>query len=318
MKPRVSRPNERGIVLVMTMLLVSMLLAVGYAFSYSSAVSLQAARHARRMMQREDGLYSVLAHARGLLLRDAEAGTTDALGEAWAAADLASDVGGHRYRLRIVDEDRKLNVNLAVLPPSDPRRGLDLRRALRRLIEQAGGSPSDFERIRVHLAGQGMAASAKDRFPRNPAPMVAALRELTSLDVVLFQREPDKPSLADLVCTHPMTININTASETLLTALWNSPPLSQSILSARQARPYRDAEEVRDLLRKHLTPEIAESSMSVLDVQSRFFTVAVEPEDAMAAEDLVALVRRDGKHSEVLYARLLQREAAPWPAVSGR
>ena len=50
-------------------------------------------------------------------------------------------------RVNIVDENRKLNVNRAARPPADPTKGPDLRDALERLVETAGGSRSDFDAI---------------------------------------------------------------------------------------------------------------------------------------------------------------------------
>jgi type II secretory pathway component PulK len=300
------------VVLVMTVLLIAMLVVVSYAFSFSAAVSLRAARNAREALGCDDGLLSALAYGRGLLMEDRRRGEVDSLDESWAGDDLSCQVGERKYAVRLVDEDRKLNLNLALAPPAKPGKELDLRQALRRLLDRAGGSVGDFERIQTALTpAPASEASDGPAWPRRPLALVDGLRSLAGLSAGLFSRQAQKPALPDLVCAHPATVNVNTAREDVLDALWGSPAVTQALVARRSATPFRAPQEVRDALKDHLEGEMLESSLRRLDVQSRYFEATIRPEDPAAAEDLAALLRRSESSVDVLFIRRVPREAAP-------
>ena len=140
------RRSEDGIVLILTLLVLSILVILGYAFSYGAGVNAAAANYARDAYMNEAAADSALAYATALLSADRVDGASDDLDERWARDDLTVNVGGRRMAVRITDENRKLNVNRSACPPATPK-DPDLRPALKRLVCNAGGSPLDFERL---------------------------------------------------------------------------------------------------------------------------------------------------------------------------
>src|SRR5208282_5884823 len=97
------------------------------------------ARNARDALRRECAAESALNGAVALLRANAAAGF-DSLDQPWAADGLSIQVGAENVRIRIVDENGKLNVNRAARAPANPTQGPDLRGVLERLIEIAGGN----------------------------------------------------------------------------------------------------------------------------------------------------------------------------------
>jgi len=275
-------------VLVMTVLVLSILLVLGYAFSYSAAVNLSAARNARAALQRECEMESALNYALAVLQADGKEGAFDTLDEAWSKDDLHIEVANNLYVVRIVDENRKLNLNRAVLPPGDAEGMIDLRDVLKRLLHSAGGRDRDFEALVAWVD------------PSRPLPLIAGLNRVPNLDPQLLQPRENEPPLDVLLATHPAQININTASEALLDALWADADITRAVLERRTREPFRSRSQIRPLLQEFTDSEPILKSDSFLDVQSDFFTVSVLPAAEVGHERLTALVKRTGDTVQVL------------------
>ena len=285
--------------LVMTVLVLTLLAVLGYAFSYSAAVNLHAARNAGDALRRECEAESALNYAMALLQADGGSGDFDTLEERWADPDLVVAVGEGRYAIRIIDEDRNLNVNAAVLPPKDPDEAVDLRPVLKRLVRRAGGGDGDFDALVAWVD------------PDKPLPMIAGLRAAPDLDPELFVTGEDKPALDGLLATHPDWINLNTAREELLDALWNDSEMTRAVMDRRSEQPFRSTSDIHVFLTGFTGSDAVEKSESLLDVQSRFFTVRVSPDTQGAAEGLSALVSRTEGNVHILNVRRDFQEGTP-------
>jgi len=278
-------------VLVMTMLVVSIFLLIGCAFAYSAGVQRRAALNAVRELERDCAALSALNYARAIIEADAATGDVDTLDEHWAARDLTVEVGGVACTIRIEDEEQRLNVNLAVQAPQDPERTPDLRPALRALIRAAGGCDQDFDAI--------VSAIQPDR----PIPLISALRAVPGLDPRLFESSPTKPALDELLATHARQVNLNTAAETVLEALWGPTGPVKSVLERRAAQPFRAKMDIERFLDSIGAPEDVRRTLPLLDVRSEFFRVYVVPAGALPGGALEALVHRTGDRAEVLWVR---------------
>lgn len=300
-------------VLILTVLVLSILVVLGYAFSFSAGVNRRTARNVRDALVRECAAESALNYAVAMLEADAKDNDFDSLDEKWADAELAVEVGSELPRqpygglarrsyggscsIQIADEDGKLNVNRAVLPPEDPEKEPDLRPVLKRLIRKAGGADRDFEAIAAWLD------------PAHPLPVMSGLRAAPDIEPELFEEESDKPSLDRLLTTHPQHININTAPEEVLDALWDDFGLTRSVLDRRETEPFRSLSEVQGFLNAAGVSEAGRKVTPLLAVKSEFFTIRVSHPGRGSAEDLTVLVRRMDRQVEVLHVRRGAKEA---------
>ena len=294
----------------MTVLVLSILVVLGYAFSYSAGVYGSTARNARDALRRECAAESALNSAMAMLRANGGAGRYDSLDQAWAADDLSVLIGTENVRIKIVDENSKLNVNRAAIAPADPTQGPDLRDVLERLVEIAGGSRSDFDAICAWI-DPGTPGPHDDLAPKSPLPMIAGLRRIPELRPDLFARTLLKPQLDSLLSTHPARINLNTARREVLDALWDDPTISEQIIEQRQQQPFRsDAEVAQFVAQLNPGSPVPDVLAQALSAQSDYFTVTVTPDDG-PNEALEALVRRTDAVTQVVYVKRVSKEVAP-------
>jgi type II secretory pathway component PulK len=294
----------------MTMLVLSILVVLGYAFSYSAGVYGSTARNARDALRRECAAESALNSAMAMLHANGGAGKFDSLDQPWAADDLSFQIGTENVRVNIVDENRKLNVNRAACPPADPTKGPDLRDALERLIETAGGDRTDFDDICAWI-DPGTPGPHDDLAPKSPLPMIAGLRRIPELRPGLFTQTASKPQLDSLLSTHPARVNLNTARREVLDALWGDATISQQVIEQRQQQPFQSDAAVAAFVQGLDSPSSAPDSLAqALSAQSDYFTVTVTPADG-PNEAIEALVRRTDATTQIIYVNRVSKEVAP-------
>jgi len=279
------------LVLVLTVLVLSILIVLGCAFSFAAGVNRRTARNARAALQRESAVESALNYAVALLQADAKDNDFDTLEETWAALDLSVEVGGEICAIRIVDEDRKLNVNRAVQLSEDLEKNPDLRPALKRILRKAGGGNRDFDAISGWLD------------PEHPLPLIAGLRAVPDLDPQLFEKTVGKPAIDHWLATHPTHININTASEEVLDALWEDFGMTQAALDHRASEQFKSQAAILQFLDTVGASEAARATTPMLEVKSQFFTIDVSLTGGNGREDLTALAKRSERQVEILHIR---------------
>jgi type II secretory pathway component PulK len=301
--------GDRAFVLVMTVLVLSILVVLGYAFSYSTGVYGSTARNARDALRRECAAESALNRATALLRANGGAGF-DSLDQPWAADDLSVQVGAENVRISIVDENRKLNVNRAARPPTDPTQGPDLRDVLERLVEIAGGNRSDFDAICAWI-DPATPGPHDNLAPKSPLPMIAGLRRIPDLSPKLFDQSSLKPRLDSLLSTHPERINLNTARREVLDALWDDPTISLQVIEQRRQQPFRSDADIAQFVQQFNSAPAGPNTLAqALSAQSDYFTVTATPADG-PNEALEALVRRTDAVTEILYTKRVSKEVAP-------
>ena len=278
-------------VLILTVLVLSILIVLGCAFSFAAGVSWRTARNARDALRREVAVESALNYAMALLQADAKDNDFDTLDETWAAQDLSVEVGGETCSIRIVDEDRKLNVNRAVQLPEDPEKNPDLRPALKRILQKAGGGDRDFDAIADWLD------------PEHPLPVISGLKAAPGIDPQLFEDKIGNPAIDCRLTTHPTHININTATEEMLDALWNDFSVTQAVLDRRDSEQFQSQAQIIQFLNTSGASEAVRATAPVLEAKSKFFTIYVSLAKGSGREDLTALVRRNGSQVEILHVR---------------
>lgn len=291
---KMRRAPERGIVLVMTVLVLSILFVLAYAVSYSAGINLAMARNVRGMMEEDAAAESALDYALALLEKDGGDSAHDSLDEKWAepAKILVDEM---EFEVRIQDQDRCLNVNKATQPPHDPEEDVDLRNVLERVVMAAGGQKTDSDKL----------IRACDTM--RPLVFSEELKEIEGLDSKLFDLDDNKPALDALLSTHPFRINVNTALPAVLDALWPNPQIGRELARRRDERPFKDDGELQQFVLSQPDDKYGQRLSKVLSVNSDFFTVSVTPLTGRG-ERLTALVRRGGAAANVLLVRRLRLE----------
>ena len=307
MNPLRPRQSDRAIVLIMTVLVLSILALLGYAFSYGAGVNVAAARNSREAARLDAGAQSALAWACSLLRQPAGVSRApDTLNDAWNSPGLQVTVGEDLFTLRIVDEDRKLNLNRAARRPADESQ-LDLREPLRRLVAAAGGTDDDAAALRAWVdpdtAGRGDATA-----PKVPIPVIGALAAIPNLDRRLLTGAEDRTSLYELLSTHPRAININTAADLVLDSIWSAAGIAQTIRDRRASQSFASSEEVDVFLKTLMAPELAAAYTPLFAVRSDYFSVRVTPAAGGAGRGLDALVRRNGAVVELISVSPISKE----------
>jgi len=276
-------------VLVVTALVLSILMVLAYALSFAAGVNRRMARNVREATLRRQAAQSVLSYALAILLEDARASDFDALSEDWAAPGRTVEVDGQSWSIHLADADGRLNVNRAVRQPQDEEEQVDLRPALRRLIEEAGGAERDFEAIVGWLD------------PADPILLIATLREVPGLDETLFRQEPGQPALDRLLTTHSGHVNVNTAPEQVLLALCGDRAVAEGILERRNGDPFQTRAELETFLQRRGASETVGAVVPFLDVVSEFFIARVSPVGAAPEGALTAFVRRAKESIQILH-----------------
>ena len=292
----------------MTVLVLSILALLGYAFSYGAGVNASAARNSRDSARLDAGAQSALNWACSLLRSGQDERAPDTLEDAWNNPELQVTVGEDIFAVRIVDEDRKLNLNRAAVPPADEKQ-LDLRGTLRRLVLAAGGADDDAAALRAWV-DPASAGSGEADAPNVPLPVIGALAAIPDLDRRLLKGSDGCTSLYELLCTHPRAVNINTAPEMLLEAIWPGAGVAAAIRDRRANRSFAAAEDVDTFLKTLMAPEQAAAYAPLFAVRSDYFSVRVTPA-AGPARGLAALVRRNGRAIVLISVSPISKEDSP-------
>jgi len=291
------------VALILTVLVLSILVILGFALSYGAGVSAGAARNARAAFVSAAAADAALAYAAALLAEDRASGSQDDLGEGWAREDLTVTVGGEHMALRITDENRKLNVNRAALPPAQAK-DPDLRPALKRLVVNVGGSALDYERLCRWIAPGGGGGTGR------PLAAIAALACVPDLDKALLTGKNEKPPLSAVLTTVSARVNVNTAEKEVLDALWDDALLTGNILGARRQAPFRDEAQVEAFVARARGETAGEARTALpAGVSSDWFRVEVRPVGGRGG--LRALVRRDEGGIRTQSVTRLSEEDAP-------
>ncbi len=139
--------NERGVALILTLLVVALLTVAVVEFTYSVEVDQHLVRNALTAMQAQMLARSGVNLGEAFLARDTNDPPADWYFEDWASPDIASVIqleADERLKVQVIDEAGKLNINSTrprrgAPPPRPDQPNLNpdafLRDAMRRLFE---------------------------------------------------------------------------------------------------------------------------------------------------------------------------------------
>ncbi len=297
--------GERGIVLVMTILVLSVLIVLVYAFTYSAKIQLRIAQNAVEELRERAAAESALNYGLVLLEQDAREGTVDSLDEDWARPDIFVSVGDLDWRVEIVDNNRKLDVNRAFRMTGTLVE--QIAEAVRRAVASAGGSDRDWAAIRDWVDADSTGPYEEDA-PNLPMLTIQSLWLVPSLDKDLLLPRSDRLSLEELLTSQGGSLNVNTASVEVLEAVLDDSRAADVIVAEREEQPFADRRSLDDLLEEILAPDEVKARAQLLGMVSKSFTISVWPTEGSSRQSRRAVVRREGIAAKLIYVCRLESE----------
>lgn len=348
---RIHGQAQRGIALLSAMLVVALCATIAIGLTVDSQLNTR--RATNMMVSDKTYLYTILAenvavhylHLDIASQQNSDTPQSDSfsLTEQWATCDLAFPLEGEPAFLegRIVDLQGKFNLNnLAAVAPAVPGNGNN----------PAAASPwlAIFKRLlNEHNLPDNLAEPVVDWIDENSQPLgvdgaedeyylglekpyrtpnTGLMSSISELALVkgfyeLMQNPETQPNVAafmddvTVLPTNSSTININTASLTLLNAISDSArynalrgyenrPNDCAAENPRQGTPY---DNVSDYLEDTGAQTNTEQLVSALGVQSQYFLVEAESrfQNSQARSVLRSMIYRDNTRDGV--ARVIQR-----------
>ncbi|RJP64058.1 MAG: general secretion pathway protein GspK [Candidatus Abyssobacteria bacterium SURF_17] len=268
---RRQQPDERGIALLLTLLVTVILAVVVLEFNYLMRVYATLSGNLVEDLRAEAAALTGVETAKALLLNDALAdmkktAAFDALTEEWAS-EIKVETSSTATEASISDEMGKLNLNRLVRRPTDEQGTETVNTTMvenvRRLFELLELDPSLVEAVIdwIDTNDQEEPFGAENAYyetldppilcKNGPLDSVEELLLIKGFDKTILYGDEEKPGLAKFVTVFGDSqglVNINTADEKVLAALLNSDSLASSAVSAREAAPFESAQDISSRL----------------------------------------------------------------------
>ena len=309
----VNRNNQRGVALVITLLILTILIVVGLEINRSIRVEASLAGNFRDLTQAGYIAKSGVEIARALLQEDDQA--YDALNERWAQFEMLSLFSSQLFPEgyfagKISDENAKLNPNFLI--DAYGMVNLKKRNQLERLIALLGHDPKLMDAILDWLdpddQKRPMGAEREyyelEKRIKGPANgPLANLQEITlikGMDKKIFYGSEEKEGLGKYLTIYSDgKININTAPSVVLMSL--SPKIDQALartlIEHRQEKPFKKIEDLRSVPGWE---EIYAEISSEITVRSNYFAVNILGHFREAKAIIQAVIKREGKKTKIL------------------
>lgn len=261
MRGRRDRAGQQGFAMVAVLLVLALIGLLGAEFAYSMRLEARATRNYKDGVVAahlaEAGLHSALREiaGQGTLVAEGDDGLlTFYTAERSALKRLPREgtLGQGEYAYRITDEAARINVNTVASPRLDRLlQLLGLEKQERDVIvDSVQDWRDDNEEHRVN------GAESEDHYLKLPVPYRARNADIESIDELLqikgitpalLHGTAERPGLADVVTvvggtTGPGSVNINTASKLVLTALGLSEAEIIEIEATRRELPYSNVD----------------------------------------------------------------------------
>ncbi|MBF8250891.1 MAG: General secretion pathway protein K, partial [Deltaproteobacteria bacterium] len=267
--PQSAIRNQRGMALLMTILIVVLLSLLIMDINERSYLALTRAKNSVNSLNASYIMRSGVSAAMGFLELDAKGSAVDTLTEEWAQEITRFPVGEGTVSVHIVDEASKFNINTLVTPQG---------KINERSVERFG-------RL-LRLAGleDGFSRRVAEWLQRNREEISYSFADISELLLVPDFTIDTFKKIERYITVYTdrrneFNININTVGREVLTAL--SPSLNETLVEAileyRKEHPFKveragDLNQVTGLSDATLRTTFSD----VLDVKSSDFTVKVE------------------------------------------
>lgn len=287
--------RQRGLALITAMLIVAIVASVATALALGQQIWLQQTANIVDRA-RADGLrHGAWRFAAIALAKDAKDNKTDDLTEDWAKPLPILPVDGGAIAISVVDAQGRFNLNNLVRGDAPSAADIGV---FKQLLLITGLDPELSDAVVDWLDSNSAAqpGGAEDVDYLNEAtPYRAANQPFASVEELRLVKGFDEAALTKLrpyltALPEPVTININTASSTVLAAL--VPDLSlaaaEQIVNARATAPFTESVQ----LTQQLPPEQRLPQAGTYDVRSSYFIVTVDVRVGRAQRRTEALLQR--------------------------
>jgi general secretion pathway protein K len=297
------RRSQRGLVLVTVLLVVAIAAAAAAYLSLGQQVWLRQVENLADRAQADSMRHAALDWIALLLTRELKDGKTDHLGEMWAKDIPPLPYEGGTIAADISDAQGRFNLNNLVRAgkASPPDVGV-----LQKLLQLEGFDPALAEAVVdwIDTDVDPRPGGAEDTdYLSTERPYRAANQALASVDELRLVKG-FTPKIVEALRPHvvalpePTTVNVNTASQIVLAALFPDLTPSQALLitRAREARPFTEQTEAGKLL-----PTGQRPAQVPLDVATSYFLVDLHIGFHRLQRSTVALINRRADGTRVLW-----------------
>ena len=316
------KTKPAGIALLITLLVVSLLTILIVEFTYSTEVEAHLTRNALSSLQARYLARAGLALGEILLKLDVTEKAknarpnVDTLTDPWAQPfpprPIGEGVGDAAFH--IDDESARFNVNSLALRPGVSPVMLEARKTLFQGVLAALGLDINLLFALLDWLDpdddvSGQSGAERDYYEGLDPPYDPRNGRMLNLDELQLVRgfgeltREQWAALRAIVTVLPneeLQVNVNTASELLLTALLgavDNPAAAKAIVAQRQDHPFQTAQELNEIPGwNQLPPQIR----SFFTMRSPYFTIHAAGIAAEVTRGLAVLERRTGQRLDVL------------------
>lgn len=309
---RPPKPSERGVALLVTLMALALMTLLVMDFTTAAALGYRSAAGKANELRAEYLARSAVSVGLSLIAADSQQDALartphDGFDEAWAQPYPPVPLGGGSAEVAIVDEARKIDINLLVNPRTGQPNPIYVG-IVERLLANVGVSPDLVPAIIDWLDPDSIESpgGAEATYyltlippyePRNgPMPTIGDLRMIRGVDDATFfvlQRY--------LTAAPEPRVNINTAPPEVIAALLpqlsENPSLVKQIIQARMVQPFLMITDVGNLAGMG---ELGVPLMRLITTRSAYFTVNGVGTYAGARQRIVATFRRNANGTAML------------------
>jgi general secretion pathway protein K len=307
-----AKRSEHGVALLVTMMALALMALLVMDFTSAASLGYRAAAGQANQLRAEYLARSAIGVGLSLLSEDARQDALsktphDGLDEQWAMPYPPVPLGGGVAQVSIVDEARKIDINLLINPRTGQPNPIYLG-IIERLFTNIGVSPALVPAIVDWLDPDSIESpggAEADYYltlippyePRNgPMPTIGDLRMIKGVDDATFFR------LQQFLTTEPEPrVNINTAPPEVIAALL--PQLSDNIsmvkeiIQARTVQPFLMITDVGNLAG---LGDIATPLMRLITTRSAYFTLTGVGIFAGSRQRVIGTFRRNANGTAML------------------
>lgn len=299
--------TQKGLALITAMLVVAIVATIATYVSLGQQVWLRQVQNLSDRGQADSMRHATLDWIAIVLLRDAKNSKIDSLDEIWAKTFPPLPFEGGTISVAISDAQARFNLNNLVRngQPSVPDIGV-----FQQLLRLRKLDPTLAEAVVDWLDpdNQTRPGGAEDtEYLAMSPPYRTANQALTSVDELRLIKGFDADAVEKLrpyviALPEPTAINVNTASEVVLAALFPSAPpsLAEQVVQVRTSQPFTDIERVKQIM---MPGQQSAQQKVVLDVKTAYFLVQIEIGYGRWRRSTLASIHRaaDGKTARVLW-----------------